>query len=141
MNAGRVETRIIPVGGDLRLEVEADGAAAALAAAVVAFGHLIVEGEIQARAWRPLALEAADGPALVADLLEELLFRFETEDALPAALVVEGLAGGQLVGFVGWEAFDPARHAPGHGVKAVTWHDLEFGEREGRWRLAVLLDL
>lgn len=135
------EARVRPAGGDLRLEAEGDTAAAALAAVVTTFGHLLVEGEIAPRAWRDLALAAVDLPTLLADLLEELLFRFETEGALPAALAVERLAGGEFSGRLGWEPFDPARHAPGLGVKAVTWHDLEFGERNGRWHLAVLLDL
>lgn len=135
------EARTQPAGGDLRLEATGETAAAALAAAVAAFGSLLAEGEIAARAWRPMALAADDLPTLLADLLEELLFRFETEGALPAALVVERLEGGALAGRLGWEPHDPARHAPGLGVKAVTWHDLEFGERDGRWQLAVLLDL
>lgn len=135
------EARLRPAGGDLRLEAEGETAAAALGAAVAAFGGLLAEGEIAPREWRALALTAADLPTLLADLLEELLFRFETEAALPAALAVERLAGGTLAGRLGWEPFDPARHAPGLGVKAVTWHDLEFGERDGHWRLAVLLDL
>lgn len=135
------EARTLPAGGDLRLEAEGESAAAVLAAAVTAFGGLLAEGEIAARAWRPLALTADDLPTLLADLLEELLFRFETEGALPAALAVERLEGAALTARLGWEPFDPARHAPGLGVKAVTWHDLEFGQRDGRWQLAVLLDL
>ena len=39
------------------------------------------------------------------------------------------------------ETLDPARHALGPEIKAVTYHNLFVGQEEGRWSARVLLDL
>ena len=44
---------------------------------------------------------------------------------------------GRLVG----EARDPARHRWKLIVKAVTYHDIEVFERDGRWESRIFLDI
>lgn len=85
---------------------------------------------------------AAAEPALVLfDLLNELLYLFETRRLVMRAIRVTTTA--MLACHADCDAaqFDPNRHASGQEVKAITYHAL-FVELSGdRWRAQVIFDI
>ena len=71
---------------------------------------------------------------LVFDWLNELLYRFDTDHLVFGRFVVQVDEGGLTAAAWG-EPLDAARHAPGHEVKAITYHGLQV-ERDGDGWLA-----
>lgn len=74
------------------------------------------------------------------DWLRELLYRWDTEHQLfcrfDLRLSEQGLRG------VAWgEAFDAARHALAHEVKAITYHDLRLESGPDGWLAEIIVDI
>ncbi len=103
---------------------------------------LMVEPDsVQEReAWR-VAAEGGDLAALLAAWLEELLFLADVRCACFHSFLVESVEGHQMRASVRGERLDPARHALGVGVKAVTHHGLEVCAVTGGYRARVLFDI
>lgn len=128
---------------DVGVRVRGATAEEALARLALAFGTLVAGGD----APRPereerIAVPSDGGPvgAAVA-LLRELLFRFATERLLPVEVEVHRVDARGAEATVAFARYDPARHAEGADVKAVTWHAARL-EREGsRWVAQVVLDI
>jgi SHS2 domain-containing protein len=60
---------------------------------------------------------------------------------VPASVRVTSLEEGSVEAVVRGEPRDDSRHAPRIVVKAVTYHQLFFGRRGGRWEAEVFLDI
>jgi SHS2 domain-containing protein len=103
--------------------------------------QLCVAGVIEPRQEQALEASADDAGALVVEFLSELLHRFAIGHFLAARIEVESVRGHAVIARLWGECFDPTRHEAGSEVKAVTYHQLEVGQREGRWLARVLLDL
>ena len=80
-------------------------------------------------------LDAADRPTLLAEWLEELIFLAETTGFVPEKAEIEAWntkLRATVRGRVG---------SPSPLVKAVTYHGLEFAERNGVWQARLVLDV
>jgi SHS2 domain-containing protein len=111
----------------------------ALAEALTA--QLCVAGVIEPKQEQVMEVSADDAGALVVEFLSELLHRFAIGHFLVARIEVQPLRGNVVTARLWGESFDRRRHEAGGEVKAVTYHQLEVGQREGRWLARVLLDL
>ena len=88
-----------------------------------------------------VSVTAVDREALVVNWLNELLFRYETEEFLPKEFHVSvSEAGTALEAECVGEPLDPERHQVRPVVKAATYHGLKV-EHEGEWRIHVILDI
>lgn len=80
------------------------------------------------------------GEELLVALLEEVLYLLDTDDAVPVdATITEAGDGGLHGEFLVAPASDV--HPVGAVPKAITRHGLELGERDGRWRCRVTVDV
>ncbi len=89
-------------------------------------------------------LAVAGGPGLpgtAVALLRELLFRFATERLIPAEVEVRRAAEDGAEAIVAFARYDPARHAEGVDVKAVTWHAARLEPEGGGWVAQAVLDI
>jgi SHS2 domain-containing protein len=120
---------------EVELHIEAESRAAVFADALAAFADLVSRDGEGEPAEHDVALEARDDASLLAAWLEELVFLAETDDFVPERAELE-LSNGRLSARVLGR-----RAAPAHLVKAVTYHGLEFAQREGMWRAQVVLDV
>lgn len=128
---------------DIGMEIEAASLEELLQDGVLGLTGLICAepDRVESRDERTISLGPGEPPDLFVDLLREMLFLFEMEGFLAReALVTRDAIGGVLATLRG-ERFDPARHVANHEVKAVTYHELEVAERDGRWRARVVLDI
>lgn len=87
----------------------------------------------------PVAAEGEDHALLLAALLEEALWVFETRGDLPTSADVKveverGRAEGDFVVARGAAAAGPQ-------IKAVTFHQLSVTERSGTWHATVYFDV
>ncbi|GEJ56102.1 archease [Anaeromyxobacter diazotrophicus] len=129
---------------DVGVAVEGATAEEALARLVLAFAALLAGGApVEVERDEPLAVEAAGGgPALALAVLRELLYRFAVERVLPGACEVVMLAPCRAELTIGFGRHDPALHAGGLDLKAVTRHAARFERGEdGAWRAQVVFDV
>jgi SHS2 domain-containing protein len=130
----------LPNVGELVLRVSAPGRRGVYREAVRGLGDEISGGHATGRATerRPVALDAADGDVLLADLLNDAIFTAETEGLVPCGLEVRRLEGGHLDGDL---LLAHPSAAPRHVVKAATYHDVRVWHDEGTWWGNVVLDV
>ena len=127
---------------DLGLWVTADDPSQLFRAAVGALAELMVSGPREGRlAWLPLELSATDYPGLLVALLNEVVYLWDGESLLAAALELDELTPVLLRGRLGVIPRDHALHRMSEPVKAVTYH-LAVVEPQGPgWRAQVILDV
>lgn len=83
----------------------------------------------------------ADLPQTAVAVMREVLFRTTARGRIPCACEVIELAPG-LARLNLWSGpRDPAKHAEGTDVKAVTWHAARLEPEGGGWRAQVILDV
>jgi SHS2 domain-containing protein len=128
---------------DVGVRVRGASAEEALARLALAFGTLVTGGD----APRPereerVVAPGGGGPAGAAvALLRELLFRFATERLLPAEVEVHRVDADGAEATVAFARYDPARHAEGADVKAVTWHAARLEREGGGWVAQLVFDI
>jgi len=89
-----------------------------------------------------LAIEAGRLDDLFFDFLAELLVRFDTSGFVARRVELEVSAQPPaLRATVEGGTFDPDRHAGGHEVKAITYHDLEVRRTDGGYEARVIIDI
>ena len=104
--------------------------------------ELIAEDStLEPRTARPIQVTASDAESLVLVWLQELLFWFSTDRFLPVQYALEEVTETSLRGAVRGDTFDPARHAQGREVKAITRHLLKVEQHRGGWQGEVLVDI
>ena len=87
----------------------------------------------------PIEVEAQDLGALLVDWLGEVLYLQDTRDVVVAGLEVSSAAEDRAAGWV--ELAPRPEEIEGTAVKAITYHQLEVTERDGRWVAQVFLDI
>jgi SHS2 domain-containing protein len=121
---------------EVELHIEARSREEVFADALAAFADLVSRNGEGESAEHEVAVEARDDASLLAAWLEELVFLAETDDFVPERAERLELTNGRLSARVLGR-----RAGPAHLVKAVTYHGLEFAQREGMWRAQVVLDV
>jgi len=131
--------------GDIGLTLTGQSLDELFADAAVALTEAMTDHAlVRARQSAVVELRSAAVDLLLVEWLNELVFRFETEDLLVARAAV-GVAqeSGEWVlgGSVDGESLDRARHPIKLLVKAATYHALEVRRTAEGWRATVVLDV
>ena len=87
-----------------------------------------------------IKIKSADQTYLLFDWLNELLYRFETEQLLFGQFKV-AVEGNRLEGSAWGENLDRARHELMHEVKAITYHRLRVEQTPAGWQAEVIVDI
>ena len=82
-----------------------------------------------------------DYESLLVNWLSEVLYRFDAGLFAASHFRVDKIEPTMLEGRLMGETRDPARHRWKLIVKAVTYHDIEVSERDGRWESRIFLDI
>lgn len=94
---------------------------------------------------KTLEAEGLDKQSLLYNWLEKLLITFETENLLLSKFNIEKIEhtsfGLKLNAKAYGEPYDPARHKQKVGVKAVTYHRMEFNESPEKVTIKFILDI
>lgn len=128
---------------DIGVRVRGRSAGEALGRLALALGSLLSGGEpVGAVDEERVAVAGGLGLAGTAvAFLRELLFRFATHRAIPAAIEVLRLDELGADAIVRSGRYDPDRHGEGEDVKAVTWHRARLEESEGEWVGEIVFDV
>lgn len=89
---------------------------------------------------RTIEVSGKERDYLLFDWLNELLFRFETEEILFSEFDVDVTETG-LKAVVKGEPVDRDRHELDHEVKAITYHQLEVEPTDTGWRAELIVDI
>ncbi|MEH0845392.1 archease [Micromonospora sp. CPCC 205711] len=133
--------RRVPHTADVRLEAWAPDREGCLAQAVSALVETFVEtAGVRPDAEATVDLPPGDDEDLLVGLLDEVIFRMETEGTLPLVTqVAPGDDGGLRVR---WRTVDTdAVELVGAVPKAVSLHALRFARTDGGWCCAVTVDV
>jgi SHS2 domain-containing protein len=88
-----------------------------------------------------LRVEAADREELLVRWLSELLSLSESRGYLFKKFSLSHLSRTSLRAVARGEAFDPSRHKFKMEIKAVTYHQVELKEKDGKWEARVIFDI
>ena len=133
---------MIPHTADVRIEAWAPDREGCVADAVAAMVESFVDTSgATADAEAEHRVPPGEAPDLLVGVLDEVIFRLETEAALPLATEVRAADDGGLL--VRWRTTDTdAVELIGAVPKAVSLHELRFGrDEDGGWSCAVTLDV
>ncbi len=89
----------------------------------------------------PIRLEAADREDLLVRWLSELLYLSSAKGFLFKDFSFSRLDSTSLDAVARGETFDPSRHKMKIEIKAVTYHQVEVKEIDGRWEGRVIFDI
>ena len=120
-------------------------AAEALGRLALAMSELLSGGApVDARPGEEAHLEVQGGPDLAGSavaLLRELLYRFATAREIAAAIEVARVDPAGAEASVAFGPYDPARHAEGLDLKAVTRHAARLEREGGGWVAQAVFDV
>ncbi|MEU5790020.1 archease [Micromonospora purpureochromogenes] len=132
--------RAVPHTADVRIEAWAPDREGCLAEAVAA----LVQTFVDTTGAHPDGETTVELPAdrdedLLVGILDEVIFRLETEGTVPLATEAQPSAGGLRVCWhtVGTDAVELVGAVP----KAVSLHELRFAGTDSGWRCAVTVDV
>jgi len=107
-----------------------------------AFFHLITDlKKVRRRIERRIHIERDSLDRLMVDWLSELLYLHEVENLLFKGFKVESVGEEGLRAIVRGEPFQEGVHVIKTVVKAVTYHQIEVRQKNGRWRAQIIFDL
>jgi SHS2 domain-containing protein len=142
MSGGRASGfELLPHTADVMLSAWAPTSEGCLAEAVRA----LVACFADVRGVRPVRLvgfacDPAPNDELLVEVLEEVIYLLDTEDAVPVQAAVARTAQGGLVGDFGIVARSDVS-VVGPLPKGVTRHGLRFESHRGLWRCQVVIDV
>lgn len=90
---------------------------------------------------RTIRLHGADSTQLLLQWLSEILYLFDGEHFVGTELSIESLTETDLLGSARGINFVPGSHPTKLDVKAVTYHNIEIGRRDGGVIIRVFLDI
>ncbi len=100
----------------------------------------MIDGEIEEKETYNIEVSSSSLEGLLVKFINELLYRFEVDGIICNSFSCS-LSGYNLSCICRGEKFIPGRHFQKREIKAATYHDLSFEEREGRWIARVILDI
>lgn len=132
--------RAVPHTADVRVEAWAPDREGCLAEAVAALVETFADtADAQPYGETTLELPAGDDTELLVGLLDEVIFRLETEGTLPLATEARAAGGGLRVR---WRTVDAdAVELVGAVPKAVSLHGLRFTRDGTGWSCVVTVDV
>jgi SHS2 domain-containing protein len=107
-----------------------------------AFFHIITDlRKVRRRVEKRIDIKGESLDRLMVDWLSELLYLHDVESLLFKGFKVDSVGEGGLKAMVKGEPFQEGVHVIKTEVKAVTYHQIEVRQENGRWRAQVIFDL
>jgi SHS2 domain-containing protein len=137
-----VKYRIIDHTADLGLHVfGADPSELFATAARAMFDIIVTPESVQAAQSLNLKVEGADWPDLMVNWLRELLYLWSGRGLLVHSVDILDIGAHRLTADVAVDTYDPARHALGSEIKAVTYHQITVNRKLTGWEARIIFDI
>lgn len=90
---------------------------------------------------REVVVQGSGQEELLVAWLSELLYLYEVKGLLFCDFALVEIDEVRVKGVARGEEFDEGRHPIKTEIKAVTYHQLEIKEEEGRWQAQMIFDI
>jgi SHS2 domain-containing protein len=128
--------------GDLGIRVWAADVKGVFQEAARAIFAIITDiDKVEVHVNRKVTVKASTLEELLVAWLSELLYLHEVKGLLFCDFALTEINEGSVRGVAMGEEFDEGRHAIKTSIKAVTYHQLEIQEQDGRWQAQVIFDI
>ena len=128
--------------GDLGIRVwAADITGLFQEAARVLFAILTDLDRVEVRQNLEVAVQGSGREELLVAWLNELLYLYEVKGLLFCDFTLGEIDEKHVKGIAMGEKFHEGRHIIKTSIKAVTYHQLEITEKDGRWQAQVIFDI
>ena len=97
--------------------------------------------KVRGKISQEISIQGADREDLLVRWLGELLFLGESRGVLFKEFKIRRLDSTSLKAVARGEIFDPSRHRFKTEIKAVTYHQVEVKEVDGKWQGRVIFDI
>jgi len=126
---------------DIGIETTGDTFMSALSNVIFAMYDLMIDMKnVEIIIERRFSLKRRTDEDTVVDVLENVLFYFETEHFIGKK--IEIINNGSSIDIVmKGEKFDPLKHKTKFEIKAITYHKLVVKRRKGKWIMRVIFDV
>ena len=88
-----------------------------------------------------LAVTGDDRPDLMVNWLRELLFFWTGEEKLVKKTAIQTISETELSADISFDIYSPDLHQIKHDIKAVTYHQIQVEETQGRWEARIIFDV
>lgn len=78
---------------------------------------------------------------LMINWLRELLYLFSGKGRIVQSVHINRISDTEISASAAWTEFISGHHEIRNDIKAVTYHQIEVGEKNGRWHANVIFDL
>ena len=134
--------RIIDHTADVGLHVFGTDPSEVFATAARAMFDIMVSPEsVHAVQSLSLQVEGADWPDLMVNWLRELLCLWSGRGLLVHSVDILDIGAQRITADVAVDSYDPARHALGSEIKAVTYHQITVKRKLTGWEARIIFDL
>jgi SHS2 domain-containing protein len=128
--------------GDIGIRVWANGVQKLFQEAALALFDIITDlDRVEAHLKREISVQGAGQEELMVAWLSELLYLHEVEELLFCDFVITELDERKVKAWAKGERFHAGRHLIKTAIKAVTYHQLEIKEHDGRWHAQIIFDI
>jgi SHS2 domain-containing protein len=128
--------------GDIGIRVWANGVKELFQEAALALFDIITDlDRVEAHLDREVVVQGSGQEELMVAWLSELLYLHEVEELLFCDFVIFELDEKKVKGWARGEKFHAGRHYIKTAIKAVTYHQLEIKEQDGRWHAQIIFDI
>ncbi|OPX20804.1 MAG: hypothetical protein BZ151_02170 [Desulfobacca sp. 4484_104] len=110
-------------------------------AAHALYGVMTDRRKIRGLECREVVVEAPDVGDLLVEWLNQLLYLFDATGFLGRDIEVQEITSQRLQARLRGEPLDEERHQLNTGIKAATYHNLEFKETADGWQAKIILDI
>lgn len=128
---------------DIGIEVHADDFTALLELAAEALFDIITNlSKVRREHHIRIDLPGQDKEQIMRNWLEELLYRFYSEDTVFSRFKLRSSDGDGFTGDAWGETFDPDRHDFRTEIKGITYHQFEVSLKAGKgWYARIVFDV
>jgi SHS2 domain-containing protein len=128
--------------GDLGIRVWASDVKGIFQEAARALFDIITDLEkVEVHLNREVAVQGLGQEELLVAWLSELLYLYEVKGLLFCDFSLTEIDERSAKGMAMGEEFHEGRHPIKTSIKAVTYHQLEITEKDGRWQAQVIFDI
>jgi SHS2 domain-containing protein len=134
--------RIIDHTADTGFEVRGDSKETIFEASALAFFDIMWKAEDRSVSKpEPCLIRGSDTMELMVNFLEEFLYLYDAKGLICTDLKVEKVTETTIHATAWLRHFNEKNDRELLGVKAVTYHQLFIGEKNGRWTARIFLDI
>lgn len=133
---------VIDHTADIGLHVFGKDLAELFTTAAHALSDIMIEGRpVKTNQSLSLRVVGLDWPDLMVNWIRELLYLWSGKDLLVCKTNIRKIEPHMLDAEIIVDPFNPKRHSVKAEIKAVTYHQIEVGQKESGWEAKIILDV